>query len=179
MDFKKVVDKRKSIRSFSNKKISNKTLTEIITEGTKAPSGMNMQPWYFYVINNNKNLDVVKKITRKYTNSKKNDFYYDLGNCQAIIIVCADKKEISSKHKNNVILSIGACVENMLLSITNRNLGACWIGYFSNIEKELKNSLNISKNKTIVATIIIGYPLSKKQIKTSRKNIKDILKILE
>jgi nitroreductase len=177
--FEIIIDKRSSVREFINKKISKDTLIKIITDGTKAPSGMNTQPWFFYVINIKKELDFVKELVRKYTNSKKNTFYYNLGNCQAIIFICGDKKELSvKKHKNSILLSIGACTENILLSTCNQNLGACWIGHFNNIEKELRNKLDIAEEKTIIASVILGYSLNKKQLRTPRKDIKEVSKFL-
>jgi nitroreductase len=178
--FETIINKRSSVREFTNKKISKDTLLKIITDGTKAPSGMNTQPWFFYVINTKKELDFVKELVRNYTNSKKERFYYDLGNCQSIIFICADKKELSvKKHKNSILLSIGACVENILLSICNENLGGCWIGHLNNIEKEIKGSLDISEENTILASVILGEPVLKKTFKTPKKDIKEVSRFLK
>lgn len=134
MTFQKILDQRKSTRSFSTKKISITTLKQLLTDGTKVPSNHNSQPWFFYVINRKDQLDLIKKIIRetKQINSK-NNFYYNLGNTQAIIFICINKKNLDDIYnKNSYLLSIGACVENILLSAENLGISSCWIGHFEN-----------------------------------------------
>ena len=45
------VDKRKSIRSFIDKPISNELLRKLLEKASRAPSGGNLQPWKIFVIN--------------------------------------------------------------------------------------------------------------------------------
>ena len=45
------VDKRKSIRSFIDKPISNEQLKLLLEKASRAPSGGNLQPWKIFVIN--------------------------------------------------------------------------------------------------------------------------------
>ena len=45
------VDKRKSIRSFLDKPISNEVLRQLLEKASRAPSGGNLQPWKIFVIN--------------------------------------------------------------------------------------------------------------------------------
>ena len=45
------VDKRKSIRSFIDKPISNELLRQLLEKASRAPSGGNLQPWKIFVIN--------------------------------------------------------------------------------------------------------------------------------
>ncbi len=51
----KIIKSRRSIRKFTNKKFSNKTIRKIIEAGIKSPNGENYQPWCFIVIQNEKN----------------------------------------------------------------------------------------------------------------------------
>ena len=44
------VDKRKSIRSFIDKPISNELLRQLLEKASRSPSGGNLQPWKIFVI---------------------------------------------------------------------------------------------------------------------------------
>nr|MDO8080953.1 nitroreductase family protein [Candidatus Freyarchaeota archaeon] len=59
----------------------------------------------------------------------------------------------------------------MVLAAQAQGLGTCWIGAFS--EEEVKKSLEIPKDVTIVAMLGVGYPKSKPN-PTSRKKMEEI-----
>ena len=52
MKVSQAVCSRKSIRSFSNQKISSSLIRELLILASRSPSGGNLQPWKIYVINN-------------------------------------------------------------------------------------------------------------------------------
>jgi len=65
MDFREVVEKRRSIRSFQKDDISNEIIEDIIDCGRLAPSAKNRQPWYFVVIRN-KEKDAIVNIMEEW-----------------------------------------------------------------------------------------------------------------
>ena len=56
MNFTDVIEKRRSIKKFDNKKLSKEIIERILYHGSIAPSGKNRQPWRFVVIQENENL---------------------------------------------------------------------------------------------------------------------------
>jgi nitroreductase len=54
------------------------------------------------------------------------------------------------------MISVGACIENMLLSATSLNLGSLWIGSITNFEEEISSLLNIN-NLHLISAIALGY----------------------
>lgn len=60
-DFLKLVRERKTTYEFSDKKISSKSLQQILEAGRWAPSASNLQPWKFRVIQNEKQIDALMK----------------------------------------------------------------------------------------------------------------------
>ena len=70
--------------------------------------------------------------------------------CSALILVFA-------KIENELmdIQSIGACIENMLLTATDLNIGSLWIGYIVSIESALQSMFNTSDK--LVAAIALGH----------------------
>lgn len=51
MDVSTAVARRKTIRDFLPDPISNDVIADLLTKASRAPSGGNVQPWRFYVIN--------------------------------------------------------------------------------------------------------------------------------
>ena len=47
MEFKQFIKKRRSIRKFKDKEVSNDLIEQLIDAARFAPSGMNTQPWSF------------------------------------------------------------------------------------------------------------------------------------
>jgi iodotyrosine deiodinase len=66
--FKSHMLSRRSIREFSNTKVDEKTIRNIITIAASAPSGANKQPWHFVAI---KSVDLKSKIREAAENEEK------------------------------------------------------------------------------------------------------------
>lgn len=60
MSFKDLIEKRHSVREFSDKKIPKEDLEEVLTEASYAPSWENAQPWHVHVATG-KALEGIKK----------------------------------------------------------------------------------------------------------------------
>ena len=58
------VERRSSIRAYSDKPVSNELLTEVFEKAGRAPSGGNLQPWHVVIVNGEK-LDEFKAIMRR------------------------------------------------------------------------------------------------------------------
>lgn len=52
MNVSEAVFKRKSIRSYSDRKVSNELIKNLLIKSSRAPSGGNLQPWKIFVLNN-------------------------------------------------------------------------------------------------------------------------------
>ncbi|MAH88907.1 MAG: nitroreductase [Pelagibacterales bacterium] len=60
------INSRKSVRSFTKKKVSNKLIKDILKIASKAPSGSNTQPWNVNVLTD--------KMLKKFTTAAKKEF---------------------------------------------------------------------------------------------------------
>ena len=58
----KAIFKRRSIRKYLNKLVSERTVKELLRAGMAAPSAGNEQPWHFIVIRNRQILDCIPDI---------------------------------------------------------------------------------------------------------------------
>ncbi|MBI5410255.1 MAG: nitroreductase [Nitrospirae bacterium] len=76
------------------------------------------------------------------------------------------------------LLSVGAAVQNMLLSAQTLGLGTCWIGGVWRYTKQIRKILGIPDNKMLVSSVAIGYPDNDSPInkyKSGRDSIDDLV----
>ena len=150
---------RRSIRKFTNKPISQKDITDIIQSGIKAPSSKNRQPWKYIVIQGNAKEEMLK-VFRQGIEREENDrallpkskqhiaaakYTVDImAEAPTIVFVVNSLgKSILSEltPEERVfeicnIQSIGASIQNMLLTATEKGIGSLWICdiYFAYLE---------------------------------------------
>lgn len=151
MQVNEAVKERRSIRNYNDQKLNESTLKEILNLGILAPSAKNTQPWHFKVIYKDKSLkekiadmlvDKMGNIALRTSNAIKTS--------EALVLVYG--------NINNEVFdysSIGACIENMLLTAIELGVSSLWIGYILEIEEELRNILPTEKK--LVAAITFGY----------------------
>lgn len=61
MEWKEVIKKRKSVRSFTNQRVSKELLTKILTDAIQTPSWGNSQPWRVYVATGQSLINIKKE----------------------------------------------------------------------------------------------------------------------
>ena len=137
-DLLKLIKSRKSIRNFVYKKIDNQTIKEIVDCGRWAPSGQNSQPWKVQIVSH----PTVKRLIAE--NSKYGGI---IESAFLNFVVFLDLERGYDRVKD--ILAIGAFIQNVLLAVHAKGLGAVWIGeILKNKEKvsEILNYLQKSMN---------------------------------
>jgi len=138
-----VIKKRRSIRLFQNKEISNQMINEIIDCARLAPTARNLQPWKFVVVKKNETLRKISEAT------DYGKFLKDAAAC--ILVFCEDTK---------YYLEDGcAATENILLASYALGIGSCWIAgdkkpYVSVISK----IIGVSDGWKLVSIVALGYP---------------------
>lgn len=188
MDFFKLLEKRRTIRTFEDKEVPTELLLEIINDSIKAPNGGNRQPWSFVVVNDRA---MIKRISdeskkhildeiaenpdfymKRYENALKNDEFNVFYNAPTLILIVGRENEASTTVDTGLLASY------MMLSATSRGLGTCWVGLGSRIkDKDLRAELGLTDDLDIIAPIIIGYPESIPPI--PKRKEPNILKILD
>ncbi|HQF41619.1 MAG TPA: nitroreductase family protein [Ignavibacteriaceae bacterium] len=76
------------------------------------------------------------------------------------------------------IQSIGAAVENMILSAFDLGYGACWLSGLLVAREELEKLLEVKSPNTLVACVAIGKPREKVE-QREKKNLSEIFKLIE
>ena len=162
MEIMKLIKARRSVRRFKKKKISPKTIENILEAGRWAPSGLNNQPWKFMVLEGKDKDDLAQ-----YT-----EYSYIIKGADKIIVIFLDKKASYNYEKD--LMAIGACIQNMLLYAHAQQLGACWLGEILNKREEIKRAQKLPQNLELEAVVAIGVP-SKSPKKAGRKKLKSLL----
>jgi nitroreductase len=161
---------RRSVREYLDTPLSEETLKKIIDAGRYAPTGLNLQPWRFIVVQNKEMLKklsgyaqpiLVKNLEGrndagavnflKRLQDKNFNLFY---NVPVLILV------IGSKNNALIDYDCSMCAENMMLAAHSLGIGSCWIGGAAAIQQseEIMAELKIPQNYKIVAPLIFGHP---------------------
>lgn len=171
-----IMKKRRSIRKYNDKVVSDEDLKEIMEAALWAPSGQNMQPWYFVVIKSEENLkkfvDILggtifhlrKSLERQFSKHPQViedtvDYVSTLGGAKVVVLGFL-YKDYQPEPGGDVELalgqSMGAAVQNMLLAASERGIGSCWMTAPKPVEKELCEAFAPGRGSFMCA-VTLGY----------------------
>ncbi|GAB6136913.1 nitroreductase family protein [Halanaerobaculum tunisiense] len=180
MDVKEAIAKRRSIRNFKSKEVATEKINEVLKAGQLAPSGSNLQPWRFVVVESEEIREKLEGATL--------DF---VAEAPAIIVCCVDYNSLKERKKRFVELqkagafagtdltkvdpssykseerdeeeikrylhlNCAIAIENMTLQATELGLGSCWVMMFN--EQKVTKLLDLDDNLDVVSLLPIGYP---------------------
>ena len=178
-----VIRRRRSVRKFEKgRSVSRETLLRIADAGRWAPSGANVQPWDFIIVEEKKMRDRVIEVfigqaDRLKENAKGFPSVYKsyLKNTVAIFIVLGDPRwkvcfpqgvteearlDYERNNENIFFCSIGAAIQNIQLAVTANGLTSAWLsgGGEDRTNRELSELLGYPEFLRAWGTIPIGYP---------------------
>ncbi|MDY0082031.1 MAG: nitroreductase family protein [Ignavibacteriaceae bacterium] len=209
MELKDVIEKRTSIRMFTDQKVPVEDIKEIVRRAGLAPSINNSQPWKFIAITNNVIIDqmggiVQQKVLELFPHEnieekmfaqakvlKASTFFMDaplliaveMSPYKAIVEELLKGRELSLEDVNRLrnypnIQSIGAAVENLILSAFDLGYGACWLSGLLIARDELEKLLGIKSPNILAACVAIGKPRETSQ-QREKKELNEIFKLIE
>jgi len=152
LEIYELIINRRTIRRFQQQPISPELLTSLVNAGRLAPSGANLQPLEFIIVNKTGLVDQVFK-TLKWAG-----YIAPAGNPpegkrpMAYIIVLINTK--IRREKGDV--DAAAAIENMILAALDKGIGSCWIGSIN--RKEVRKIFSLPENYKIDSILALGYP---------------------
>lgn len=148
--------KRRSIRKYTEDKVSDEILNEIIKAGMNAPSAGNEQPWHFVKITSREIHSRIMKI---------HPYSSMLNEAVTSILICGDPR--LEKHKGFWVQDCSAATQNMLLAAVSFGLGSVWLGIYPINERVegFRNIFSIPEEIIPFSLIPIGYPAESKKLK--------------
>ncbi len=156
MEFKKVIEKRRSIRKYKKTPIPRETILEILEAARIAPSAAHRQPWHFIVVEDKNKIEKLAKQAWA-------------ADAPVMIVGLADQEASPGWCLND----LGIAFEHLVLAATNLGLGTCWMGQ-SNREELVRDLLDIPDKYKVVALTPLGQPDETPSPK-ERKSLKDIV----
>jgi len=155
--------KRRSIREFTDAKISVEQLHEIVKAGIWAPSGLNNQPWRFVIV---QNPEIKEQLARQ------TQYGHIVRDANALIVVFLSRDDMYDMVKD--CQAAGACIQNILLAAEALGLGAVWLGQILKNKDKVNRILELDENFDLMAVVALGHPLHRNQ-KSRRKEFATFL----
>lgn len=144
--------KRRTIRKFKQEKIKRDILVKLINAARHAPSGANLQPLKYIIVDQPE-----EKLEEVFMHLKWAGYLAPHGDPKegekpvAYIIVLVD----TEIRKTGYELDAGAAIQNILLAAEEEDIGTCWIG---SVDREaVRTILNIPQQYIIDSVIALGY----------------------
>lgn len=192
MNFLELAKKRRSIRVFEDKDVSNEDIKKILKAGNLAPSAHNKQSWKFIVIRGNskkKLATMINELSELFP--KKSRLLLrmaskSISSSPVVIAVLSTgelvqelsdfgeeyKRDIEKFFREMEVQSASAAVQNMLLQATELGLGSVWLGIVVLVAPQIECFLGIEGK--LLAMIPIGYP-SKSYVPPKKKSLTDVV----
>lgn len=155
---------RKSVRNFTDEKVSKEDLETLVKAGMAAPTAANKQPWDFIVITDRDMLNEFADFL---------DYGKMLKQASAAIVVTGDKNETLPDIEDEYwIQDCSAASQNILLAVESMGLGAVWLGIHPMPDRIAfaKEKLNLPENIRPLNIIAIGHPKGNKPPKDKWKS---------
>jgi nitroreductase len=163
---------RRSIRKFKSDPVPDAALQQILTAGTLAPSGKNRQPWRFLVVQGEKRAEMIR-IMREGTARAKargedpgsSEWTTNVMEQAPVTVFILNPEGIHPWLAHSIgqnfddlvnVQSVGAAIQNMLLTALELGLGSLWICDVFYAYEELLAWLGESCQ--MVAAVSLGYP---------------------
>ena len=160
MELLEAIRTRRSIRKYKPDPIPEDQVREILNAGRWAPSSrMNVQPWKFIVLTDEK--------LRKEMAGVLSKGRFIMKSSLGIAITVDPKVAI------HPLQDAAAATQNMLLAAHALGLGGCWIAPANESEeKSAKEIIGAPEEVRLTAVISLGYPVETPQI--GRKELDEI-----
>ena len=144
---------RKSVRAYTDRAVSHEQLDTLIRAAMAAPTGRDMRPWHFIVLEGRHQLSPL---------AEQLPYAKMLAEAQAAVVVCGDMS-VTDKEGNpsrNWTFDCSAATENLLLQAESMGLGAVWTGVYPYDERieVVKQALHLPDHLIPLNVIPIGYP---------------------
>ena len=161
-----------SIRSFKSEQIPEPTLTRILEAGNMAPSAGNLQPWYFYVV---QDTAVRQKLAAAAFDQNQ------ILDAPTVIVIAADPARSNERYGERgaqlyCLQDTAAATQNILLAAEGVGIGACWVGAFD--EVKVAEAVEAPPRLRAVAIICLGYSDEQPKHYKERLNLNEVTKFI-
>ncbi len=182
-DVIEIIKSRRSIRNYKEDPLPDEDIEFLIDCARYAPSGSNMQPWSFLVIQNKEVMQNLSENGKKamiplaekiandpkraagftsYLKAKGSNLFH---NAPLLIIIFGNKRSVTADW------DCAMAAQNMMLAAHSRGIGSCWIGLVmpALMDEKILEELGAPAGYKAVAPLIFGYPQGKTAMSERRE----------
>lgn len=169
MEFSELLEKRRSVRDYEDRKVPLELIKEIMGECIKAPNAGNMQLWRFIIVNNKEFMKKLSDASKRavladieknpdspmkgYKDTLSNEAHNVFYNAPAVVYFVGSAKSATTP------MDCSLAAAYFMLSAASKGLGTCWVAQGAMFrDKELFEEIGLPENYRIVAPVILGYP---------------------
>lgn len=166
MSVLEIIQKRRSIRKYKSDPIPEDVFQRVLEAARLAPSGKNLQPWKFVLVQN-------QELKEKLAKASAGQYFMAIA--PIIIVACGFPENCYSsmgRYMKSWPVDVTIALEHLILQAEEEGLGTCWIGSFE--EGEVKSILNIPEDVKVLALTPLGYP-AERPTDRGRKHLEDIV----
>jgi len=163
MDFKDLVQKRRSIRKFTEEKVTDEQLRTILRAGLMAPTGHGQRGWHFVVVDDKEQLLALSQCREA-----GSDFLHEAA---VAIAVCYDASATDVWVEDASIAAI-----TMQYQTTDLGLGSCWCqvrqrnnAAGTSASEVIKQLLGLPAHIEVECVLGIGYPAIERKLQDEDK----------
>lgn len=151
MEVNEAILQRRSIRKFLRIPVKREDIIKLVNLARMAPSGMNLQPLKYAIVNREPMVQEVFAHTRwaGYLQGKGSPGMEERP--AAFILVLCDP----GIRKDFAELDAGAAIQSMLLGAVSMGLSACWLGSID--RKMILEIAGITGEFELIAAVAVGY----------------------
>ena len=145
MEFSEVIKNRYSCKKFSGEQVEKEKLEAILEAGRVAPTAKNFQEHHIYVVQSERGLAAIDKVTPcRY-------------GATTVLVVSYDKNNVfvyPGEKRTSGVEDVAIVATHMMLAACNEGVDSCWINFFD--PDELAKELNLPENEEIVMLLDLG-----------------------
>lgn len=161
-----------SVRAFIQEPVPEPTLTRILEAACWAPSAGNLQPWYFYVVQNQA---VKEKIAAVCFEQEQ------VAEAPVVVVVMADPARSNERYGERgaqlyCLQDTAAAIQNMLLAAEGLGIGSCWVGAFD--ERKVQTLVEAPPRLRAVAIVCFGFSSEEEEPPKARLHVVEVAKFI-
>lgn len=150
MELQNVLQARRSVRKFTEEKVSREDIDVLMHAAMSGPSACNLMPWHFYVVSDPEKLALLRGAA-----------HYSKITAPLAVVVCGDMKRTLPMGLSDFwVQDCSAATENILLAAVDLGLGTVWCGIHpqKGAVKNVQQALDLPEKHVPLNIIYIGHP---------------------
>ena len=147
MEFSEVVRERYSCKSYESRQIEQEKLDQILEAGRLAPTAKNLQEQHIYVVQSEKGLAKIDKLTRcRY-------------GAPTVLMVAFDKNNVFTYpggKRDSGIEDAAIVATHLMLAAKDAGVESCWLNLFD--PEEAVKEFGLPDHEEVLMLLDLGYP---------------------